>query len=151
MWEQVKMPNRHFLRSDIFTFVIVYYFYFLCFGSRRNEGNSLLGREGGEVRSLLLARKVSRQKRKNDILRQYNDKIIMYSDRFRYHLIISETWKKVQHSEKDIRISHNLLSPPPSLSKDYCIHSRGAKTQKKEIIPYPRCGFGACLRCGRAF
>ena len=28
---------------------------------------------------------------KNDILRQYNDKIIMYSDRFRYHLIISET------------------------------------------------------------
>ena len=23
----------------------------------------------------------------------------------------------------------------------------GAKTQKKEIIPYPRCGFGACLRC----
>ena len=24
----------------------------------------------------------------------------------------------------------------------------GAKTQKKEIRPYPRCGFGACLRCG---
>ena len=36
------------------TFVMVYYFYFLCFGSRRNECNSLLGREGGEVRSLLL-------------------------------------------------------------------------------------------------
>ena len=31
--------------------------------------------------------------------------------------------KKVQHSENDIRISHNLLSPSPSLSKDYCIHS----------------------------
>ena len=27
----------------------------------------------------------------------------------------------------------------------------GAKTQKKEIIPYPRCGFGACLRCEWAF
>ena len=27
----------------------------------------------------------------NDISRQYNDKIIMYSDRFRYHIIISET------------------------------------------------------------
>ena len=26
----------------------------------------------------------------------------------------------------------------------------GANTQKKEIIPYPRCGFGACLRCGWA-
>ena len=24
----------------------------------------------------------------------------------------------------------------------------GAKTQKKEIMPYPRCGFGAGLRCG---
>ena len=36
------------------TFVMVYYFYFLCFGSRRNECNSLLEREGGEVRSLLL-------------------------------------------------------------------------------------------------
>ena len=33
---------------------MVYYFYFLLVGSRRNEYNSLLGREGGEVRSLLL-------------------------------------------------------------------------------------------------
>ena len=33
---------------------MVYYFYFLLVGSRRNECNSLLGREGGEVRSLLL-------------------------------------------------------------------------------------------------
>ena len=24
-------------------------------------------------------------------------------------------------------------------------------SQKKEILPYPRCGFGACLRCGQAF
>ena len=31
MWEQVKMPNRHFLRSDIFTFVMVYSFYFRLF------------------------------------------------------------------------------------------------------------------------
>ena len=48
------MPNRHFLRSDIFTFVMVYSFYFLFVGSRRNECNSLWEREGGEVRSLLL-------------------------------------------------------------------------------------------------
>ena len=26
----------------------------------------------------------------------------------------------------------------------------GANTQKKEILPYPRCGFGACLRCRQA-
>ena len=30
------------------------------------------------------------QKRKNDILRQYNDKFIMYSNSLRYHLITSE-------------------------------------------------------------
>ena len=28
---------------------------------------------------------------KNDVLRQYNDKCIMYSDSLQYHLIISET------------------------------------------------------------
>ena len=28
---------------------------------------------------------------KNDILRQYNDKYIMYGDSLQYHLIISET------------------------------------------------------------
>ena len=33
---------------------MVYSFYFLCVGSRRNEFNSLEWREGGEVRSLLL-------------------------------------------------------------------------------------------------
>lgn len=32
------MPGRHFLRSDIFTFVIVYYFYFRLFSP--NELNS---------------------------------------------------------------------------------------------------------------
>ena len=30
MWEQVKMPNRHFLRSDIFTFVWSILFIFVC-------------------------------------------------------------------------------------------------------------------------
>ena len=32
------MPNRHFLRSDIFTVAMVYYFYFRLFSS--NESNS---------------------------------------------------------------------------------------------------------------
>ena len=39
--------------------------------------------------------------------------------------------KKVQHSENDIRISHNLLSPSPSLSKDYCIHSFWSQNTEK--------------------
>ena len=37
---------------------IWYYFFFLCFGFRRNECNSLWKREGGEIRRLLLARKM---------------------------------------------------------------------------------------------
>ena len=35
-----------FIYSHI-TFVMVYYFYFLCFGSRRNECNSLWGKRWG--------------------------------------------------------------------------------------------------------
>ena len=37
---------------------MVYSFYFLLVGSRRNEFNSLWWRQGGEIRRLLLARKV---------------------------------------------------------------------------------------------
>ena len=56
---QMSITTQKVFLSAIFTcshstFVMVYYFYFLCFGSRRNECNSLLEREGGEVRSLLL-------------------------------------------------------------------------------------------------
>ena len=55
----MSITTQKVFLPDIFTcfhitFAMVYYFYFLCFGSRRNECNSLLGREGGEVRSLLL-------------------------------------------------------------------------------------------------
>jgi len=39
---------------------------------------------------------------------------------------------------------------PFSFPKTIVFIPSGAKAQKKEIIPYPRCGFGACLRCGRA-
>ena len=53
------------------TFVMVYYFYFLCFGSRRNKFSSFG----------------------------------------------AETQIQIQYSENDIRISHNLLSPSPSLSQ----------------------------------
>ena len=43
-----------------------------------------------------------------------------------------------------------LISPPLSLPKTIAFLPSGAKTQKKETIPYSRCGFGACLRCGWA-
>ena len=41
--------------------------------------------------------------------------------------------------------NHSLLGNPP-FSPTVDLDS-----QKKEKIPYPRCGFGACLRCERAF
>jgi len=40
--------------------------------------------------------------------------------------------------------SHPPLLSPKAISFIPC----EAKTQKKEIMPYPRCGFGASLRCG---
>ena len=40
------------------TFAMVYSFYFLCFGSGRNEYNSFWTGKGGAVRSLLLAQKM---------------------------------------------------------------------------------------------
>ena len=50
------------------------------------------------------------------------------------------------------RASSSLLISPPFISpKTIKFIPSEAKTQKKEIIPYPRCGFGACLRCERAF
>ena len=50
-----------FTCSDI-TVAIVYYFCFLCFGSRRNECNSLWEGLRSEVRRPLLARKIDCQK-----------------------------------------------------------------------------------------
>ena len=88
---------------------IWYYFFFLCFGSRRNECNSLWEEDGEGDRSLSLAQKVYRpedqilsltnSKEKEDchftknkvVTFIYNDKFIMYSDSWRYHLIIIDS------------------------------------------------------------
>ena len=42
MWEQVKMPNRHFLRSDIFTVAMVYSFYFRLFPNELNSKKTVI-------------------------------------------------------------------------------------------------------------
>ena len=73
-------------------------FYFLCFGSRRNEYNSFLGIRI-EVRSLLLARKVYHPEEKDDILPQYSSEFIVYNDSRRYHLI-SMTASRRQYQNK---------------------------------------------------
>ena len=83
-------------------------------------------------------------RRKNDILRQYNDKFIMCSDRACGIILLSVTasWRQYQNKPRPSDLS------PLSLPKTIGFIPSGAKTQKKEILPYPRCGFGACLRCG---
>ena len=136
---------------------MVYSFYFLCFGTTWNESNSLWEDKGGEVRSLLLPRKYAC--RHFYLLSLRREKTI-YCDNIMINLsckviacgiILSSVKleKKVQHSENDIRISHDLLTTPPYLPpKTITFIPSGANTQKKEIIPYPKCGFGACLRCG---
>ena len=51
----------------------------------------------------------------------------------------------VSFLEFDFLESHIFLENPP-FSPTVDLDS-----QKKETIPYPRCGFGVCLRCERAF
>ena len=44
------------------------------------------------------------------------------------------------------RASSRLLISPPSPSQRLLHSFFLEQTQKKEIIPYPRCGFGACFK-----
>ena len=48
----------------------------------------------------------------------------------------------VNHFKFNFLGSHNLLKNPHSYQLWIYI------SQKKEKLPYPRCGFGAYLRCG---
>ena len=139
------MPNRHFyLLSHYICYSL--FFLFSVFWLQVNEFNSMWEDKGENIRSLLLARKVSRPEEKNYILRQYNDKFIYTLSRSAQN---HRPPNNVRPAEGYIRISHNLPSPSPSPSpKTIEFIPSGAKAQKKEIIPYPRCGFGACLRCG---
>ena len=125
---------------------MVYSFYFLCFGTTWNESNSLWEDKGGEVRSLLLPRKYAC--RHFYLLSLRREKTI-YCDNIMINLsckviacgiILSSVKleKKVQHSENDIRISHNLLSPSPSLSKNYCIHSFWSQNTEKRNNAIPQ-------------
>ena len=91
-----------------------------------------MGRDKGKRSEVyFLLGRISRQKRKmiycNNIMINLSCKVIAYG------IILSSVKleKKVQHSENDNRISHNLLSPSPSLSKDYCIHSFWRQTTEK--------------------
>ena len=126
-----SMPATIFTCSHI-TFVMVYSFYFLLVGSRRNEFNSLWEELRGRISKVfcLLGRYLVRREKMiycDNIMINLSCKVIACG------IILSSVKleKKVQHSENDIRISHNLLSPSPSFSKDYCIHSFWSQNTEK--------------------
>ena len=101
------MPNRHFyLLSHYICYSL--FFLFSVFWLQVNEFNSMWEDKGENIRSLLLARKVSRPEEKNDILRQYNDKFIYTPSRSAQN---HRPPNNVRPAEGYIRISHNLPSP----------------------------------------
>ena len=138
---------------------MVYSFYFLCFGSRRNECNSLWRRERGEKSEVycLLGRYIVRSLFSLFIvyskyifwgewyMLQYSGEFIVYQMWDDSHLC---RWRAINQYQNKPQPS---VPFPISFPKTIVFIPSGAKTQKKEILPYPRCGFGACLRCGRAF
>ena len=188
---------------------MVYSFYFLFVGSRRNECNSLWGGIRGRGQksttysenisvikfylstltlhllwSIIFIFCVLAPEGMNAIVflgkrRGRSRKIVAYSDTASAMLSMMIRWYRqlplytinikaislIFISDEDwlpptdiassrahiFRVSGNLSDLfPLSLPKTIAFIPSGAKTQKKEIIPYPRCGFGACLRCGWA-
>ena len=106
------MPNRHFyLLSHYICYSL--FFLFSVFWLQVNEFNSMWEDKGENIRSLLLARKVSHPEEKNDILRQYNDKFIYTPSRSAQN---HRPPNNVRPAEGYIRISHNLPSPSPFIS-----------------------------------
>ena len=131
-------------------------------------------RDGGEIRRLLLARKVvaysdTASAMLSMLIRWYRQLPLYTIDSPLYCSNISffsrdifricdkykgDFFLLLVKSEKIIfwryifRASRNLSDLfPLSLPNTIKFIPSGAKTQKKEIIPYPRCSFGACLRC----
>ena len=83
---------------------------------------------------------------KNDILRQYNDKFIMRSDRACDIILLSVT------ASRNIRISHNLLSPSPFFYLNTIVFiPSGAKTQKTKRIDHHKCNVRASKNAEQAF
>ena len=129
---------------------MVYSFYFLCFGF--TWMNSIVFGEikGRGQKSTACSEGIS-FRRENDILQQYNDKCIMCSNSLRYHLIISELWKKFNIYGNNISISHGHLSSILVSSKTITFIPSGAKTQKKRIPFYSKCNVGASKNANQAF
>ena len=155
------MPVRHFY---LFSHYIYYglFFLFSVFWLHVNEFNSFLGGikgEKSEGRGLFwycLRDAVNDDK----MISQLSLYMVNLSLYIKVTTLFFVKWQSsfsllLVKSEKIIfwryifRASRNLSDLfPLSLPDTIAFITSGAKTQKKEILPYPRCGFGACLRCG---
>jgi len=74
------------------------------------------------------------------IVRSLFSLFIVYDDS--YDIILTVSWRQYQNKPQP------SVPFPISFPKIIAFIPSGAKTQKKEILPYPRCGLGAYLRCG---
>ena len=144
--EVYYLLGKYFYQGILFicshiTFPMIYSFYFLCFGFRRNEYNNLEGIKGGEVRSLLLVRKVYHPKEKDDILPQYSSEFIVYNDSWRYHLI-SMTALRRQYQNKP----QPSVPFPISLPKTISIHYFWSQNTEKRNTAISQMRLGSVFR-----
>ena len=128
---------------------MVYSFYFLCFGSRRNECNSLFGEKKGEKSEDCGLFWYCLRYAVNDD-KMISPATIVY-DKYKGDFFnIYIRWGLTPPTDiasgraHIFRVSGNLSDLfYLSLPKTIAFIPYGAKTQKKEIIPYPRCDYRA--------
>ena len=111
------------------TAAMVYSFYFLLVGSRRNEANSLWGDKEGKSEVYYLLERYIIQKKK--MIYCHNIVVNLSYTMIAGDIILS-AW---QHCGDSIRISHNILSPSPSLSQRL-FHSFHVVPKHRKKKPY---------------
>ena len=139
MSEQIKMPVRHFLCRDYLH--ISFYIKFLLFCLLApDEIRVLCGKNKGDPQKIMISQRTISP------LENSNESQSLPIAPISFTIISLQLRKKISpfgdfHSNEN----HRLLGNPHS-------HQLWVQySQKKEILAYPRCGFGACLRCERAF
>ena len=97
--------------------------------------------KGGEIRRLLLARKVYHPEDKNDILPQYSSEFIVYNDSRRYHLI-SMTASRRQYQNKPQPSVPSPISSPKTIS----IHSFWSQNTEKRNTAISQMWLGSVFK-----
>ena len=157
------MPVRHFYLLPHYSCNGLFFLFSVCW-LHMNEFNSFLGGIKGEKSEgcglfWYCLRDVVNDDKMISQLSLYMVNLSLYikvttlffvkwQSSFSLLLVKSE---KIIFGRYIFRASRNLSDLfPLSLPDTIAFIPSGAKTQKKEILPYPRCDFGAYLRCGWA-